>query len=163
MYRTDIGLSLSGYLSYCKFTIGYQDLTSYAALSESIALVWNAIASNPANFSLPQAGVMMGVRVHHTIAFAGVGITDMTVSVGANGLSNTFFTPAFDIFQAVSNTTLQETSMFKSGLQANPGGTANVNQQISVTFTATGGNLSALTAGSVDIYFCWTNVSTPLV
>jgi hypothetical protein len=162
MYRTDIGLSLSGYLSYCKFTIGIADLP-YAATSQTIALPWNTLASNPINFAIPQGGVMLGVRVHATTAFAGPSVTAMTVSVGVNGGSNTFFTNAFDIFQAVSNTTLQETSMFKSGLQANPGGTANVNQQVSVTFTATGANLALLTAGSVDIYFCFLNVSTPLI
>lgn len=151
MFRTDLTTSLAGNTSYVKWTIGYQDLSA-AATTQTINLPWNAQAVNPQNFTIPQGGKMLGVMVHHTVAFAGPSITAMTVSVGVSGTA-TFFTAAFDVFQAVANTTLQETAMFKSGsLVAVP---------VTVTFTSTGANISVLTAGSVDIYMNVLNCTSP--
>lgn len=152
MYRTDFGMAMGGNVAYCKFTIGFQDLTSFAALAQQIALVWNTLSANPAQFTIPQGGVMLGVRIHPTVPFAGTGVTGMTLSVGT-AASGTFFAPAFNVFQAASNTTLQETSLFASG--------SAVAVPVFATFTATGANLALLTAGSVDVYLYWLNVSTP--
>ncbi len=152
MQRTDIALSLGAGLSWIKFSIGYTDLNATAATTLAIRLPAQPPNTTP-YFQIPEGGVLMGVQVHHTTAFAGAAITAMTVSVGLQGGSATFFTNAFDIFQAVANNTLQQVSMFKSGSVAAVGITAN--------FTATGANLTALTAGSVDIFLCVLNVSMP--
>lgn len=155
MIRNDVGLGLNGGLAYVKFTLTYSDLST-AGLSQSINLQQNpipggAVAITPAvNFQIPQGGVLLGVRIHHTTAFSGGAITAMTVSVGKSG-SNAFFASAFDVFQAVGDTTLQETSLFKAGgINAVP---------VTATFTSIGANVNAATAGSVDIYLCLLNVS----
>jgi hypothetical protein len=151
MQRTDIGLAMGGNVAFCIFTIGYQDLLAIAATSSGqLPLVYNQGALA---FNIPAGGLMLGVRIHHTVSFAGGGpLTAMTVAVGNAGTAN-FFAPAFDIFQAAANNTLQETALFKAGTVAAV--------PVTVTFTATGGNLSQLTAGSVDIWLYWLNVSSP--
>lgn len=152
MYRTDFGMAMGGNVAYCKFTVPYSDLTSFAATSQQIPLVFNTLSNIPGSFQIPQGGAMCGAKVHATVAFAGPSISAMTVSLGVTGTA-TFFTAAFDIFQAVGNTVLQETSMFKSG--------SAIAVTVLANFVATGANLSALNAGSVDLYIYWLNVSTP--
>ena len=78
----------------------------------------------------------------------------MTVSVGKSG-SNTYFTSAFDIFAAVSDTNLQETSLFKHG-QASA-------LQVQATFTPTSDVVQNATAGAVDIDLLLLNVTTDTV
>ncbi len=152
MQRTDIAVGMAGNVSYVKFTIGYTDLNATAALTLALSLQAQPPNATPV-FQIPQGGVMLGAMVHHTVAFAGTAITAVSVSLGVLGGSATFFTPAFDILQAVANNTLQQTSMFKSGTVAAATVQAN--------FTAVGANLTALTAGSVDIFILYLNVTTP--
>ena len=114
MQRTDLALALGGNLSYIKFTIGYTDLTGTAATTLALRLAQQPPNATP-YFAIPEGGKLIGVMVHQTTAFAGPAVTAMTVSMGLPGGSATFFTNAFDIFQAVANNTLQEVSMFKSG------------------------------------------------
>lgn len=140
MQRTGIALDFGSGPRYEKFTIGYAELSA-AALTKDITL-----------FTLPRAGKILGVFVKHSVAFGGGSISAVSVSVGKSG-STTFFTSAFDILQAVADTTVQETALFKGGqLTALP---------IVARFTSVTANLSALTAGSVDIYVLYLPVSTP--
>ena len=142
MEKTGVGLNLGGALEYRRFTVPYTDLTDTAGTSKAVTL-----------FTIPKGGKILGVFAKHSVAFAGVAISAMTVSVGKSG-STTFFTSAFDIFAAVADTTVQETALFKCGqLTA---------LAVIATFTSTGANLTVLTAGSVDIYVLFANVTTPL-
>lgn len=152
MYRTDIASAMGANVAYCKFTIGFQDLTVFAAASQAIPLVANALSNIPALFNIPQGGAMLGVGIHHTVPFAGTGITAMTVSLGAAGNVSLYANP-FNIFQPAANTTFQNTQQFAMSIGAATTVLAN--------FIATGANLALLTAGSVDIYIYWINVSTP--
>lgn len=152
MQRTDLVTSMGGNVTYVKFTIPYTDLTGTASTALTTNLLANPSVGNTTAFQIPQAGVVQGVKVHPTVAFAGTLVSAMTVSVGVTG-TTTALTSAYDIFQAVSNTVVQETALFKS--------TTIAPITVTVTFTATGANLTALTAGSVDIYICMLNVSTP--
>lgn len=163
MQITDIALGLGGNPAYRKFTITYQDLQTLAAATTGSVSLSNAFGANApiqpivttqTNTAqlLAQAAKILGVYVHQTVQFAGAGpVTALTVSVG-NSISATQFTTAFNIFAAPADTTGQETAMFKSGQLS-----GNV---VSAFFTATGGNINGMTAGSVDIYVWYLDVST---
>lgn len=153
MYRSDIPSNFGAFVNYVKFTFNYDDLTA-AATTQTISLLENPPVNTTSAFYVPQAGKVLGVCVHHTVAFAGTAITGVTVSVGNSNLGVAGFAPAFNIFQAVADTTLQETAEFKAG--------QITAAQPTVTFVSTGGNLSAMTAGSVDIYILFLNVSEPV-
>src|SRR5262252_1185393 len=94
--------------------------------------------------TLYQGSVVLYVRIKHSTAFSGGGLTALTVSVGKSGGSATFFAPAFNIFQAVADGTLQE-NVATNGMGQLSAVTIQAN------FTATGANLSAITAGTVQI------------
>ena len=83
----------------------------------------------------------------HSAAFTGGTLSAMTVSVGDSS-STTFYTSAFDIFQAIGDTAFQDTDMYKSS--------TNAARNVLARFTATGDNVVNATAGSVDIRVCVT-------
>lgn len=150
MQRTDLVTSMGGNITYVKYTLGFGDLTA-AATTQTVILLTNP-AGSTLPFIIPQGGVVMGVKVHATTSFTGGGVTAMTMSVGVTG-TVTALTSAFDIFQATGNTVVQETPVFKS--------TTIAPISIVAAFTSTTANLNLLTAGSVDVYICLLNVSTP--
>ena len=135
MQTTSIALNVGNGLEYRKFTIPYTDLTGTAGLTQAVAL-----------FTLPAGGKVIGVYAKNSVAFAGT--TTLTVSVGKSGTA-THFSAALDIKAAVADTTVQKTALFKSGQQ-----TALA---VIATFTSTVDNLTALTAGSVDIWVLFMN------
>lgn len=152
MIRTDI---VKGYTD---FTLTYADLTA-AASSQEIQLLFNPPASpisivTPQPFQLYAGSVMLGVRIIASTAFRGGSLSAMTVSVGASG-DSTRFAAAFDIYQAVGPTVLQETAEFKSG--------SSLAIPVTVTFSATGDNVRAVTAGLVDIFLYYIPVPTTWV
>lgn len=120
------------YPAWIKTTIPYTSFST-ASTTNSITLL-----------SLPAGGVIHGVKIKHSTAFAGTGITDMTVQVGISGSLNKYAS-AFDVFTAVSNTNFQLSNVVGS---ENHGAATT----ILITGTSTGANLSALTAGSVDVW-----------
>lgn len=104
-----------------------------AALTNSITL-----------FTLAAAGVIHAVKIKHSVAFAGAAIASYTLSVGIGG-TLAKYASAFDVFQAVSNTAFQLSAVTGS---ENNGATT----PILITATSTGANLSASTAGTVDVW-----------
>ena len=117
---------------WVKTTIPYTSFST-AGTTNSITLL-----------SLVAAGVIHGVKIKHSTAFAGTGITAMTASVGVSGTLNKYAS-AFDVFSAVSNTNFQLSNVV--GSENNGAATT-----ILITGTSTGGNLNALTQGSVDVW-----------
>lgn len=95
-------------------------------------------------FTLAAAGLIHAVKIKHSTAFGGGAITAYTLSVGIAGTVAKYAT-AFDVFQAVSNTAFQTSSVL--GSENNGAGTA-----ILVTATSTTANLNASTSGIVDIW-----------
>ena len=130
---------LSGILAHvprCKtFTVLESDQTA-AAPTEDLAL-----------FQLPTRGVMTGVTVKHTTPFSGGTLTGMTVSVGDSS-DPVGYAPAFDVFQAASDTAFSDSGLFKS--------TTFAARDVLARFTATGDNVQNATAGAVDITACST-------
>lgn len=162
MTITDIALGLGGLFTYRKFTITYQDLVAMgASATGSINLCVASLANAPIQpvvspaqgYLLEQTAKMLGICFHQTVQFASTAsaISALTLSIG-NAVSNTEFTSAQSIFAAPADTTVYELAMFKSG-QISP-------NQVFAYFTATGGNLSIMTAGSVDVYCLYMNVSS---
>jgi hypothetical protein len=122
---------------WIKVTIPY---TSF-----STAATTNTISG----YTLPAGGIIHGIKVKHSTAFSGTSITGYTIKVGISGETDRY-TSAFSVFSTVSGTNFQLNSTFDS---QDHGSTTD----IKVTATSTGANLSAATAGSVDI---WLLVST---
>lgn len=156
MIRLDVGCGLGGGYALTKWTFTFQDLTA-AATTQAINIQENpipgAVTITPAtNFIIPQGGVILYSRIHHTVAFAGGALSSMTISIGKSGGSATFVEPAFNVFQAVADNTLQEGGLIFNAQMSS--WTPNV------TFTSIGANVSAATAGSVDIYLAYIDVTT---
>jgi len=120
-------------LKFQEFTITYSDLTT-AGLTQAINLV-----------TLPAgSGFILGVRLKHSVQFAAPVATSLTVSVGSSAAGAAGYASAWQILSvAVADTTFQMTTQFNRGTAA-----AEI---VQATFTAIGGNVNTMTAGSVTI------------
>ena len=98
-------------------------------------------------FAAGQFEKLCGVTIKHSTAFSGTGITGLTVSVGT-ATAPTIYASAFDIFQATGDTVFQDSQVMRSATMAAAGHT------VIARFESVGANLSALTAGEVDIWVC---------
>jgi hypothetical protein len=122
-----------GFLPYWfKFTVGHAALQA-AALTNDIEL-----------FALPPGAVIHGVKMKHSIAFAGTGITGYHLSVGLVADLERY-SSLFDVLSAPANTNLLSTSTFES---PNQGG----NTSIRLAAVSTGANLDQSTAGTVAVW-----------
>lgn len=119
-----------------KYTVDFSDV-AVGSTSEQEVL-----------FTLPAGGVVHAVKIKHSIAFEGTGITAVTASVGTTGDSDKF-AAAFDVLQSVSDTALELTET-PSAETHDSGG-----QSVVAEIVTTGADLNVLTAGSVDIYVLW--------
>jgi hypothetical protein len=114
-----------------RFTLTYADLTTSGTLM-TISLK-----------TLPKGSFVKGVRTKHSVLFSGgANNAASTVEVGSTAGGTTLFSPAFNIGQAVADTTAQMVSGWKAGTNA-----ADV---LTATFRASS-DVSTLTTGSVNI------------
>ena len=104
-----------------------------------------ALTNTAVALTLPAAGILKRVVIKHTQAFAGTAISSLIAQVGTAGTPG-FFIGSFDLLQAVSD------SAFDGGAPNYIGSWANTTQ-ILLKATAVGANLSALTQGSVTVYY----------
>lgn len=111
-----------------------------------------ATTNNIEIYSLAAGAMLHGVVVKHTTAFAGTGITAYTLSVGLTGNLAKYAT-AFDVFQAIADTTLQASDNFAI---ENWGAVTSIRGAA----VSTGGNLNASTAGAVEFYLLVSQVKT---
>lgn len=118
--------------TWIKVTKTYSDLSA-ASTTNDVEL-----------FSLPAAGIVHMVRIKHSTAFAGGSISAYTVSVGITG-NLAKYASAFDVFQAVADTTLQ----LSDGPFTEDAGSAT---SVRLAATSTSDNLDQATAGSVDVH-----------
>lgn len=158
MTRTNLATQFGQVLQFASFQFGFADLTT-AGLTQTITLQaqptgnQGSIPSTPPSFTLNQGSFIVYIRIKHSVAFSGGTISAMTVAVGKTGGATNFFAPAFNIFQAVADGTLQETPTPPMGqLSA---------CTLTATFTAVGGNVNTATAGVVNIDIAYVPVSTP--
>lgn len=135
---TGSAVGSSGGSYWVKTTKTYTDFST-AALTNSISL----------GITLLPQQVLRGVVIKHSAAFSGPGITGYNVSLGLSG-NNAKYASAFDVYQAASATTSQSSlDMFVENF--------STFTTVTVTATSIGANLSAATAGIVDI---WTLIDT---
>ncbi len=94
-------------------------------------------------FSLIAAGVVHAVKMKASTAFVGASISALTMKVGVGG--NDKYASDYDMLAAVSATNFSLNESM--GTESHTGSTA-----ITITATATGANLSALSAGVLDVW-----------
>ena len=113
-----------------RFDLSFSDLTA-AATTQQIVLK-----------ALPKGTIIKGVRIKHAVLFAGGGLTTMTVSVDSVAGGVALFAAAYDIHQAVADTTMAMVGGWKAGTYAA--------DSLACTFTCSG-NVNIATAGEVYI------------
>ena len=115
-----------------KYTIPY---TSYSALG---ATTTGGVSA----FTLDASEIISAFYIKHSTAFSGGAITAAKVKVGIASSTNKYV-DEFDVVPAVSSTNFSLSSTL---------GIENSSTSILLTMSLTGGNLSALVAGSIDLY-----------
>ncbi len=93
--------------------------------------------------TLPQNRSLFSLLVKHSVAFAGGAISSVKLDIGISGDDDKFISQ-FSVTQAVSDSAQDSTLCLYAPFAATG---------ITVKATAVGANLSALTAGSVTLYF----------
>jgi len=161
MTRQGLATGLGSLVNFWSYQFTFNDFANLAGGSGVAATLnlFNLLSGPPYNTSIAlvykQGSVILYIRVKHSVAFSGGGLTGLTVSVGKTGGATNFFTPAFNIFQAVADGTLQETYSPAMGQLSAVTPT--------VTFTPTGAALQAITAGVVNIDVLLAEVTTTLI
>lgn len=147
MIRQELPLRQGYGITCTRFTLTFSDLAALATGVGPFTLPLTDANGNA--FQVAQGGIVTpGIRMKSDTAFSGGSNTSLGVTVGKTGGSATFFVSAsYDLFAAVSDTNVSETSLFKAGQDAAFG--------IGVTVTGDGThNINAFTAGQfhVDIF-----------
>lgn len=160
MIVTKIPSEYGSFLTCLKIQIFSTDLAAFTtAGAKSFDLVGNGITNalsliNSGKVTIPAGGAVAGCRAHLVTSFTGGSLSAVTAAIGKSGSTTTYLLGASDVFTAGGDTVWYgETPLLKSGQQ-----TA---WNVSATFTPTGDTLSAATAGEVDIYLYFYNVSDP--
>lgn len=102
-------------------------------------------------FSLPAGCILMGVAMKHSTLFTGSSISAATCDLGTTGDPDKFLS-AFDVHQSVAD------SAFVNATVQNIQSFANATD-IFVRANSTGANLSALSQGTVRIYYWYMNLN----
>lgn len=166
MVTQDLASNLGSFVKYLKVQIFYTDLQATSGSgAKTITLTglggtgasgFQALSVvNSGNVIIPQAGIILFVRSLLVTPFAGGSLSALTVSFGKTS-SNTFLQSAQDVFGASAG------QMYATAAPntVNVGGNAAIT--LNATFTPTGDNCSAATAGEVDLEIVYLNVSTPV-
>jgi hypothetical protein len=171
MHRTDLATNLGSGISYVKFTLGIEDFTA-AALTQAIQLRsnpgGNAIPTpgtttatlNEQNFWIPQGGVILWVRIKHTVQFAAPAANSLILELAKTVVGTVIGDTATlapaptsgNLFAAVADTTLAQTTGFVF-----PAALGHAPYALEVLATSIGGFLNTFTQGSVNIYVCFLN------
>jgi hypothetical protein len=115
-----------------KYTIPYTTFSAMGAVASGTTTAF-ALASNE---------VIHGFIVKHSTLFTGGAISGASIKIGIAGTTDKY-TDEFDVHQAVAASAKLQTEIlaFEAALT-----------NVLVTCSLTGGNLSALSQGSIDIY-----------
>ena len=154
--RQGLATNLGGNLQLWSFQFTWNDLVGTAGLTKTQNL-FDLLSGPPYNTStawqIPQGSVALYLRVKASVAFAGTSITSLKARVGKSGGATNFFTNDFELTTTVADGTLQETFSLPLGQLSAVTPT--------VTFTAVGANMTALTAGVVNFDLLLVPVTTP--
>ena len=134
MIKTEIPLSLGGNRKLTRYRVDFTDAKAIGA----------AVSGNVALFTLPAYAIIDSIIVKHTAVFAGVAGT-LKVSVGTSGAATQFTAASADLVAtAVADTAFQKTD--------SPDNATVAATNVVLNVVSSSGNLSGLSAGSVDIY-----------
>lgn len=115
-----------------KYTVSYSSFSALGAVATgAVTLV-----------SLTAGEVVNAVMVKHTTALSGGAISAAIARVGKTGTDD-YYTDDFNVFQAVASTAAQKTGALNCEFSSTT---------LILTVSLTGANLSALAAGSIDVY-----------
>lgn len=130
------------------------NIVSYIVDYNDLAATSGAGAKTITLEALPAGTIIRSIRVKHSAAFAGTNLTSLLVRVGKSGGATNFFTPDFEVCSVAPATgTLQESFALPMG-ELGP-------VTLQVTFTPTGAQCSACTAGQVAIDVDMARILTP--
>lgn len=135
--------NLSGQPELKYFRITYEDLNATAGTSKTLTL-----------FTLQKGGLIIWCKAKTSTAFGGGAISDMSCVIGVSGATNCIMTD-LDIDAAVADTTCS------SGVPATPASLGQSAKDIICTIGSTGANLTALTAGVLEVWILVYNTPTP--
>ena len=121
-------------------SISYTQLQT-AGLSNAIVL-----------FTLPANCILKNLIIKHSTAFSGTSITDVYTQIGPTGNYSEFI-EHFDTYQAVGDQIYDNVVMGYVGSFANP-------TIIYLNAVSVGANLSALSAGSLTVWYEYENFTT---
>lgn len=96
-------------------------------------------------FTMPPGYIFKNMAIKHSIQFAGTSISDMYVQVGLQADASAFLNE-FDVAQTVADGTYDNAFVNYIGSWAN-------STDVYLNAVSVGANLSALTAGSVTLYY----------
>jgi hypothetical protein len=143
MTTQGIAIALGNGIKFKGYSFSFTDLQTTAGAG---AKTFNVT-------TLTQGSFILYIRVKHSVAFAGGALSAMTVSIGKSGAATNFFVAAFNVFQAVADTTLSETATPAIGQLSSC--------TVTITFTPTGDTCANVTAGIVQVDIAQANVTTP--
>ena len=124
----------TGVLLSVKTTVAFSSFTGFVSGFGSIVLA-----------TMPAGSLFLGFKLKHSTAWAGPGITNMLAGCIFPDVGTTQTYNGIDVFTAPSSTKIYRAAFTAAGDHV---ATNNVN----LTMNSTGGFLSALTAGSVDVW-----------
>lgn len=120
--------------------------TTIQSVTMSYIQFQTAATSNAVQaFSLPANSILEIVAIKHSIAFAGAAISAVSAQLGPSGNYQEFI-ESFDVLQAIGDQVFDNVATEYIGSFANP-------TPIYLNMVSTGANLSALTQGSVTVYY----------
>ena len=125
---------------WTKYTVDYTN-AAFKAASPTAAVTL---------FQLPGNGSFEKMRRKHSVAFAGAGVTAVTCTVG-DGTTADIYGPAFDVFQAVSNTA----QLWDAGAFSSTAAAHNIVLTCTANVNFGTGAATALTGGSLDTTIAW--------
>jgi hypothetical protein len=129
---------------------------------DNAALDVAATAANVALMTTGTLGVILAALAKHSTAFAGTAISGLTVTVGTAGAPTLLLGATAPLeMEATANPVSATAFRLARPALADVDGTgaAAAGTALIARFTATGGNLNALTAGSVDIYLLYAEIA----
>lgn len=121
-----------------KIILTHEDFTA-AATTEEI--------SDAINLRLAAREQLEWVQLKHSEAFAGPSITAFTLEVGITGNTSLYTPDPFDVFQAVADSARIRENHWRQPESY------SADTSVIIKGTATGANVSALTAGSCEIIY----------
>jgi hypothetical protein len=145
----DQASAVTGVLPMANLAAQVPVCTAYTVAHTNAAFIVASATATVTLATIPASGQITGLRIKHSVAFAGTAVTSATVSLG-DGTTVNIYAAACDVFVAPGDTVLRD----DGGAFA----TTAASHSLAATFTANtnwgDGGATVLTAGSVVVHAC---------